>query len=226
MSFRWEEDLRRSFVEHARPSLWSQRKTDARVRTVQESTCSDGRADWVWASVSRSFPEPIPRQIADLLQQRTCSRILSLLKAEAVRSESYLQCKAGVAPPTFRRWLLKLLDLGLVDDLGGGKYVLGRNFSAPEIEICSFEFKLSNWKRALYQAKRYRTFSHRVFVVMPPDSSSLAMDALQIFRKFNIGFIRHDADGSSQRVVPSRKRVPTSRDRFIRALGMLLADAS
>ena len=96
----------------------------------------------------------------------------------------------------------------------------------PQIEICSFEFKLENWKRALYQAKRYRTFSHRVFVVMPTRTVGRVNGALEYFRRFNIGLIGHDAKGASEQVLPSRKREPISRAGFIRALGMLLDQAA
>ena len=131
--------------------------------------------------------------------------------------------RSGVARRTFRRWLLQLLEVGLVSELGQGAYVLGPQFRVPDIEICSFEFKLDDWRRAFYQAKRYRTFSHRVYVVMPPRAAMrVAVEWLAIFKQFNIGLISHNADGESVRRLPSRKQQPGSREVFIRALGMLL----
>ena len=102
------------------------------------------------------------------------------------------------------------------------RYVLGPSYSEPEIEICSFEFKLYDWKRAFYQAKRYRTFSHRVYVVMPPEAARRVNGALGFFRTFNVGFITHGEDGRSEKLLPCKKREPNSRPGFIRALGMLL----
>jgi hypothetical protein len=133
-----------------------------------------------------------------------------------------LHARSGVAIATFRHWLVELIKAGLVSDLGDGRYVLGPQFALPQIEICSFEFKLDNWKRAFYQAKRYRTFSHRVFVVMPAGMVRRVNGTLEHFRKFNVGLIAHDADGRSERILPSVKREPISRTGFIRALGMLL----
>jgi hypothetical protein len=118
--------------------------------------------------------------------------------------------------------LAELVESGLVSDLGKGRYVLGPRFGLPQIEICSFEFKLKNWRRAFYQAKRYRTFSHRVFVVMPCSTVGRVNGALEHFRRFNIGLISHGAKGVSEQLLPSRKREPLSRAGFIRALGMLL----
>lgn len=222
MSFPSEEDLRQSFLEHASPTLWSRLASGWRVRTALESTCSEGRADWVWAGIACDWPDGVGAEAAELLQQPTCSRILEILKPQAVRRESFLRARSGVAAPTFRRWLFELVEAGLICDLGAGRYVLGPRFALPQIEICSFEFKLENWKRAFYQAKRYRTFSHRVFVVMPPRAAERVNGSRQHFRRFNIGLIAHDAKGLSKEVLPSRKREPISRAGFIRALGMLL----
>ena len=222
MSFSSEEDLRQSFLRHASPSLWSRPVAGWRVRTTLESTCSEGRADWVWAGIACNWPDGVGPGAAELLQQPTCSRILESLKPQAVRRRSFLYARSGVAAATFRRWLGELVEKGLVRDLGDGRYVLGPEFVLPQIEICSFEFKLENWKRAFYQAKRYRTFSHRVFVVMPPRTAGRVNGALEHFRRFNIGLIAHDADGASQQVLLSQKRKPISRAGFIRALGMLL----
>lgn len=222
MSFPSEEDLRQSFLTHASPTLWSRPVPGRRVRTALESTCSEGRADWVWAGIACDWPEGVGPEAAELLQQPTCSRILEILKPQAVRRESFLHARSGVAAPTFRRWLAELVKTGLVRDLGDGRYVLGPRFAMPRIEICSFEFKLENWKRAFYQAKRYRTFSHRVFVVMPASTVGRVNGALEHFRRFNIGLIAHDANGVSEQVLPSRKREPISRAGLIRALGMLL----
>ncbi|MCH8046450.1 MAG: hypothetical protein IID44_22310 [Planctomycetes bacterium] len=222
-SFRWEEELRQSFLKRACPTLWSRAGATVPQRTFIESTCSDGRADWVWAGIRCDWPEGVSPEIGSLLRQPACSRILATLKPKSPRREEYFQWRSGVAPSTFRRHLSDLVEHELVSDLGGNRYILGPAFAEPQIEICSFEFKLDNWKRAFHQAKRYRTFSHRVFVVMPSQVIARLRDHLDAFRRFNIGLISHDSDGSSERIVASRKREPISRNGFIQALGSLLA---
>lgn len=222
MAFECEEELRQSFLSHAPASLWCRRNEDARVRTVMESTCSEGRADWVWASIACDWPSGVPEGSSRLLRQPTCSRILACVKPGAVRRESYLERRSGVATSTFRYWLGELLDLGFLSEVAPRRYVLGPSYDEPEIEICSFEFKLHDWKRAFYQAKRYRTFSHRVFVVMPPEAARRVNGSLGVFRRFHVGFITHGDDGASERLLICRKTQPSSRPGFIRALGMLL----
>ncbi len=43
-----KESLRQSFLQHAAPTLWSRMRERTHERTILESTCSEGRADWVW----------------------------------------------------------------------------------------------------------------------------------------------------------------------------------
>lgn len=222
-SFRWEEELRQSFLNRACPTLWSRSGATVQQRAFMESTCSDGRADWVWAGIRCDWPEGVPPNVGWLLRQPACSRILATLKPRSPRRKEYLQRRSGVAAATFRRHLSDLVEQDLVSDLDDNRYILGPAFVEPQVEICSFEFKLHNWKRAFHQAKRYRTFSHRVFVVMPTQVVGRLVDHLDMFRQFNIGLIGHDSDGSSERVVGSRKREPISRNGFIQALGLLLA---
>ena len=217
--FDTEEHLRQSFIAEACPSLWTT-WTDSRVVTVQESTCSNGRADWVW-SAYRS-PHQLFSEHAELLQQPTCSRILATLKDDSPRRHAYLESSSGVSSTMFRRSLLQLISAELVMEVSTRRYVLGPSFRVPTIEICSFEFKLNDWQRALYQAIRYRTFSHRVYVVAPPSTVNRMTSSLDTFRRFGIGIIAHGLEGMSKRVLACRKRSPISRHNFIQAVGMLV----
>lgn len=224
-TFRWEEELRSSFEEHATHSLWTRAETQLPPTLIQESRCSEGRADLVWATLFDDWAANLSEAAIDLLTQPTCSRILSLLKPTAVRSEEYLRARSGVSDRTFRTWLNCLFETGLVTRSDEGRWVLGPSFEFPPVEICSFEFKLANWRRALYQAKRYRTFSHRVFVVMPPERVNGALSRRDHFERFNVGLITHDVQGESEVLIPSRKRAPISRYRFIMAVGLLMGMA-
>lgn len=216
--FATEEKLRQSFVSSACPSLWT-RRWDSPARTFQESTCSNGRADWVWSAFRSRTAKP--RATAELLQQPTCSRILAALKTNVPRRQEHLEARLGVAPATVRRYLRELVELSLIRELDDRRFVLGKSFAVPCVEICSFEFKLHYWQRALFQAKRYRTFSHRVYVVAPPSTVERMLSSLDSFRRFGIGIISHCPDGHSRRLLAAPKRLPLSRPNFIQAVGML-----
>lgn len=177
----------------------------------------------MWARVSGDTPRACWRGTARALQQSSCSRILASLRHSSARTERCLLRRTGLGLPTLRRYVHNMSELGLLADIGNRRFVLSKNFVIPNLEICSFEFKLANWRRALYQATRYRAFSHRVFVVLPSTSLSPALRHLEVFRKLNVGLISHDPVGNSLAIVRSRKREPVSRYRLIMAWGMLLA---
>lgn len=221
MTFRWEEDLRQSFQLHADSALWCPSPKPGPVRSAIESTCSDGRADWVWATLQCSLSDDIDQLTYDLMQQPTCSRILAALRFKRRQPDAALYSAAGVSRRTYRRFLIDLLDSRLISTDNAGFVRLGPAFQMPDIEICSFEFKLQNWRRALQQARRYRSFSHRVYVVMPSTGVGRAVRQADSFRRFNIGLIRHDSDGTTTRLIASRKRQPSCPSHHIQAIGLL-----
>lgn len=222
MSFRWEEDLRQSFLRHASPALWCPSPKPGPIHSAIESTCSEGRADWVWATLNASIPDEIDPVAFDLLQQPTCSRILAALRVRRRQSDDRLFSAAGVSRTTYRRFRRILLEAGLIRADATGMTRLGPAFQFPDFEICSFEFKLHDWRRALYQARRYRSFSHRVYVVMPPrPAQRILQQESPAFRRLNVGLIRHDNDGESARLIASRKRTPASPSHHIQAIGFL-----
>ncbi|MCH7726890.1 MAG: HTH domain-containing protein [Planctomycetes bacterium] len=219
--FRTEEQLVESFITQTAPCVWTRREYAPNVRTTFEATCSEGRADWVWATSAQSWNPKMKESVAELMQNPTSSLLLSLLKTEAVRTEQYLLDRTGVSRTTIRRTITDLIEWGLVEAPSDGRFVLGKSFEIPDLEICTFEFKLDDWRRAFYQATRYRSFSHRVYVVMPSLTVHRAFEYLSSFRQQNIGLLSHSPDKGSTRILASRKRRPRSRSGFIKAVGML-----
>ena len=65
-------------------------------------------------------------------------------------------------------------------------------FGIPDIMIknknlISIEAKLKNWKRALIQAYRYRSFSEQSYVYMDNDYIEAPLENISEFKKYNIG---------------------------------------
>lgn len=221
-TFRWEADLSESFHEHVEPRLWSRQPLGTWVSTM-ESTCSEGRADIVWGRFS---PEYCPTQIApyaELFRNLTASRILAcVLRHRAAQTQDALLKCTGVSLPVLRKWIGELRFHELLIETKDQRFKAGQLArTLPMVEICSFELKLKNWQRALYQATRYRSFSHRVFVVMPEDGAVPAFENRSSFIKANVGLISHSKTGHSEVLVRPSKRKPHATYRTIMALGML-----
>jgi hypothetical protein len=218
-SFRWESELSQSFQEHVRPALWTRYSTGRWV-LAHESTCSEGRADVVWGRFEPGRSPAQFREHSALLRNPTASRLLAALRQRAAQSEPDLLQRLGVTLPVLRKWLRALLQAGFVVETSDHRF---RTISCrvfPIVEICSFELKLKDWRRALYQATRYRSFSHRVFVVMPSERANAAFMYQDSFRKANIGLVSHDTTGDSKVLIRPAKRQPYAGYRTIMALGM------
>lgn len=64
-----------------------------------------------------------------------------------------------------------------------------------ELEAVAFELKLSNWKRALAQAFRYKAFAETAYVVIDFACAGPAMKNLDRFKRCNVGLISVDCCG-------------------------------
>jgi hypothetical protein len=95
--------------------------------------------------------------------------------------------------------------------IGRADLVGGLSTACPQrgsnLELWAYELKLRDWKRALYQALRYRKFASRVCVVMPPNAKHLLQQNSGLFRRLGVGALVFDPDsGSVTRVVKARRQ--------------------
>jgi hypothetical protein len=65
-----------------------------------------------------------------------------------------------------------------------------------ELSIISFELKLKNWKRAIKQAFKYKSFSNISYVVLPANSAKSAQNNLDLFKQYNVGLAIFTPDNS------------------------------
>ncbi|MGK0447577.1 MAG: hypothetical protein ACJA2M_001354 [Polaribacter sp.] len=65
-----------------------------------------------------------------------------------------------------------------------------------QVSVISFELKLKNWKKAVSQAFRYKSFSDISYVVLPSESIKVASKNIKMFERYNIGLAKFDAYGN------------------------------
>lgn len=90
--------------------------------------------------------------------------------------------------------LEKVKDFFILEEIEG---MIGR----PDIllktkngkKIITIEVKLKNWKRALQQAYKYRSFSDVAFICMDDKNINPALTNMDLFKKSNIGLISIDS---------------------------------
>ena len=95
-------------------------------------------------------------------------------------------------------------------------------FGIPDIminnkEIISIEAKLKNWKRALIQAYRYRSFSKKAYVFMDNDYIDAPLEKIEEFKKFNIGLAGVSNEKIEIYYEPEEKE-PFSKELYIKAM--------
>ncbi|MDR4509752.1 MAG: hypothetical protein MRJ65_16220 [Candidatus Brocadiaceae bacterium] len=60
----------------------------------------------------------------------------------------------------------------------------------------AFEFKLSNWRRALMRASRYKFFSNVSIVVLPVEKCGTSLKYLDTFKKIRVGLWGYDKNSN------------------------------
>ena len=148
--------------------------------------------------------------------------ILVRLHRSTTRHENYIQEALGLAKRSVRRHIHYLVDIGLVDRTPTGLLRLAKPYCLPKVEVWAFEVKLRNWRRAFYQALRYRGFSHNVVVVMPTDRLNAPRSNLSHFVTMNVGLAGIAEDGKIEFVSKPQSRSPLSKGHYLYGLGRIL----
>lgn len=78
--------------------------------------------------------------------------------------------------------------------------------------LISFEFKLRNWRRAVYQAFRYRNFGNESYVILDYERSESAAENLEVFQKANVGLITIESNGKLTSWYVPKPQLPFSKE--------------
>ena len=127
----------------------------------------------------------------------------------------------GLSRPYVTRVLKELISANFVNNVKD-KYKIVATLKIPCIEITTLEFKMTDWKSALRQSLRYRSFSTKVFVIMPEAKKNLLKLQKSIFKKFNIGIAVYDEmNGEIDFLFKPSNRKALSNNMYIDLLGRL-----
>ncbi len=149
------------------------------------------------------------------------AKIISNLRKSKYISKSSLIKKSGLRKEYLEKVIKILKSIGVVDENAEG-YKLNLKFSLPKLDVWSFEFKLNNWRKALRQSLRHRTFSSHVSIVMPYSRLDSLSKNVNYFRRFKVGAAVFDMQtGQFQFVVKPAKCGAISKHSYIDTLGRL-----
>lgn len=154
----------------------------------REVSCQQGIPDFVGLSSSILIQN---YDFSNLTATESCSIILSLLKRNSGRRKEYIKEKTALSDATLNRALKELRSNGLIVERNN-LYFLSINESSQQNSIWAFELKLSNWKRALFQALQYKAFANYVAVVLPYEKEHILRKNLSAFITLNVGVFLFD----------------------------------
>ena len=135
--------------------------------------------------------------------------ILAFMKKKQFRTPNYIIQNTGLSQNIIIRDLNFLCRLGICEKNNVGNYRFVEDFEMPIAHIHSFELKMSNWKRALFQAIRYKTFSEYTSIVMPFEKEQILLQNIDSFKERNIGVLLFDAYSCETKMLYRAKKNST-----------------
>jgi len=125
---------------------------------------------------------------------------------------------------------LPMNGYGIADLLLLRKYLRNQNGKEPKpyrTNLISFEMKITDWRKALSQAFRYKYFANQSIVVLPNQSSLIAKKFLTTFKKLEVGLWSIDDNLDLIRKIYTPKlRKPINKKAFKKALSHFVEDHS
>jgi DNA-binding transcriptional ArsR family regulator len=160
----------------------------------QEVNCLQGKPDFI----SLTYPKIRSRDIAIFSKiglaknTRSLVRILSLLHHFSPRTISFLINKTGYSKRTIQQSLSILLEYSIIRRTKRDSYIISPTWDFPRNEMWAFELKLSNWKRALFQALQCKSYAVRVIIVLPKNQERIINSYKHYFKNLHIGVMLFD----------------------------------
>jgi len=186
----------------------------------KEVVCQQGIADFVGV-ISKQGVETL-LMFDDIESLDSGTLIFSLLKPKASRSKHFLKEKTGLSDKTINRVLKELLENGIIQEVKEESYILSSNLTVPRLDIWAFELKLSNWKRALFQALQYKAFANYSVVVFPMEKKNVLSKQISLFKELNVGILLFDTKTKNLEIlVHAKKEKPSSKWHTFFTLGKL-----
>ena len=102
-----------------------------------------------------------------------------------------------------------LTSTGVADNIDNTSLRFNYKYESPLKEIVAIEAKVSNWKRGLYQAYRYRQYADLSYLALHSQYIERAKQNLSLFEDLNVGLIRVDDERDELELIykPIRENV-------------------
>lgn len=186
----------------------------------REIDCRQGRPDFITLRKKGSSTELNSYEHVGLVG----SYLLSLLKPAAPRTLKYLLREAEYSASSVKKSLAFLEKSGFIEQTPKGSYILGSAAELLKPEVWAFELKLSDSKRAVFQAQQFKAFAERAIIVVPPSQAKNYNRFRESMNRWGIGLASFDPHSGVFILLKNpRKTRPFSREHRMYAISQLLA---
>ena len=176
--FRYEKDLVKTFHEK-----YFQNK---QTLLINEMKIRWGNIDLVEIN---SVSLPFTKEQCKVLSKPSCAKIFMRLKNKRPLSRPKLFVGLGVSESTFNNALSELLREKLIVR-EGMNYRRNVNFVFPKVVITGYEAKLTDYSKALYQARLNKMYVDYSYVVFPMDvAENITEKYRDTIESLNLGLI-------------------------------------
>lgn len=156
----------------------------------REISCRQGRPDFIAVRGSSRAGPPEQSYVLGLVGPS----VLSLLKPTAPHTLEYLTARSEFTRNSIRKTLRQLVNLGYVEKTVRNSYRLTKASRGPKPEIWSFELKLNNPRKAVFQAQQSRAFAERAIIVVPPGQEVNYLRFRKSMQRWHIGLATFDLE--------------------------------
>lgn len=136
-----------------------------------------------------SISLPFTKEQCDVLSKPSCAKIFMRLKNKKLISKQKLFVGLGVSESTFQNALLELLREKLIVR-ENQNFRRNVDFVFPKVIITGYEAKLTDYNKALYQARMNKAYVDYSYMVFPMDVAETIVDKhREAIEALNLGLI-------------------------------------
>ncbi len=127
---------------------------------------------------------------------------LTSFRKNDIVSLSEFSEKFGISKRKATQVLKQYRVAGYLKEIDSSTFEVAREYEMMAKAIISIEGKLKNWRRAVFQAQRYKRFSNLSFVLLEEKYSNPAIENIDLFKNANVGLITMKEDKVNIKFIP------------------------
>ncbi|WP_029913808.1 hypothetical protein [Pelobacter seleniigenes] len=197
---RSEKELLKSFRLKTKPFLnkIERKLSNSYDFVLEEFDSYNGIPDMVLGSFSPKVKSRLENSTVDY---NWVGPLTSFRKKDIVSICEFSE-KFGISKRKATQVINQYQVAGYLEKIESSTFEVIREYEIMAKAIISIEGKLKNWRRAVFQAQRYKRFSNLSFVLLEGKYSNPAIENIDLFKSANVGLITMEDDKVDIKFIP------------------------